>query len=167
MSRTTSPERPVATGTSSPRRCCVSVSTRSVLPERGVVGTTSRTRCWGGVCRSVCLGALTCGRGNLALVLRRMFPIRKAGEVCRAGPDPVEVTKETLSQYFDRPLRQAAIDLGISPSALKSMCRKLEVDHPRLRCAVCSSPAHDARARWMPWWIGQKASTMSLAPARA
>jgi len=93
----------------------------------------------GGVCRSVCRGALTCGRGNLALVLRRMFPRRKAGEVCRAGPDPVEVTKETLSQYFDRPLRQAAIDLGISPTALKSLCRKLEVDHPRLRSTVCSS----------------------------
>jgi hypothetical protein len=146
--------------------CIFRLQTTSVLPER--VSLAQRVGLVAGAgCVEVCVGALTCGLRNPGSLVGRMFPRRKAGEECRAGPDHVAVTKETLSQFFDRPLRQAAIDLGISPSALKSMCRKLKVDHPRLRCAVCSSPAHDARARWMPWRIGQKASTMSLTPARA
>jgi len=40
------------------------------------------------------------------------------------------VTRDKLSTLFDRPLRQASIDLGISPTALKSLCRKLQVPLP-------------------------------------
>ena len=46
------------------------------------------------------------------------------------------MTREMISGFFDRPLRQAAIDLGISPTALKSLCRKLEVP-PLPPCALC------------------------------
>ena len=53
----------------------------------------------------------------------------------RAGSDPIEMTKETLSQYFDRPLRQAASALGISATALKTLCRKLEVNDPHPVCS--------------------------------
>ena len=83
----------------------------------------------------------------------------------RRGDDPLVVTKETLSQYFDHPLSQAAIDLGISPTALKALCRKLEVDHSclALRCALepLEYVAH------VLWWIGQEAFTMLLTPALA
>ena len=60
----------------------------------------------------------------------RIFPRRKAGEASRASSEPIVVTRDVLSVLFDRPLRQASIDLGISPTALKSLCRKLQVPLP-------------------------------------
>jgi len=70
------------------------------------------------------------------------------------------MTREMLSRYFDRPLRQAAVDLGISPTALKSLCRKLEVlllppalcctrSPPRVRCSsACPERAQVAVRLW-------------------
>ena len=71
----------------------------------------------------------------------RVFPRRKAGEASRASSEPIVVTRKTIAAFFDRPLRQASIDLGISPTALKSLCRKLEV---ALRPFILNA----ARARW-------------------
>ena len=74
---------------------------------------------------------------------RRIFTRRKWGEKCRASSEPIVLTREMLSGYFDRPLRLAAVELGISPTALKSLCRKLEV--LLLPPALCCTLA-DARA---------------------
>ena len=71
----------------------------------------------------------------------RVFPRRKAGEASRASSEPIVVTRKMIAAFFDRPLRQASIDLGISPTALKSLCRKLEV---ALRPFILNA----ARARW-------------------
>jgi len=53
------------------------------------------------------------------------------------------MTRDMLSEFFDRPLRQAAVDLGISPTALKSLCRKLEVSlsPPAMCCTLAAACA--------------------------
>ena len=70
--------------------------------------------------------------------VRRIFPRRKGGESCRASSEPIVMTREMLSGFFDRPLRLAAAELGISSTALKSVCRKLEVplSAPVLCCTL-------------------------------
>jgi len=57
----------------------------------------------------------------------RVFPRRKAGEIKRAKTKPLVLTKEMLTMLFDRPLKQAATSLGVSATALKGICRKLEI----------------------------------------
>lgn len=98
--------------------------------------------------------------GARPLGTRRIFPRKKSGESCRTSSDPIVMTREMLSRYFDRPLRQAAVDLGISPTALKSLCRKLEVlllppalcctrSPPRVRCSsACPERAQVAVRLW-------------------
>jgi hypothetical protein len=60
----------------------------------------------------------------------RVVPRRKPGEAIRASSEPIVVTRDELSAFFNRPLSQSAIDLGIWESALKKLCRKLEVPLP-------------------------------------
>ena len=57
----------------------------------------------------------------------RVFTRRKAGELKRSKSKPLVLTKEMLATLFDRPLKQAASSLGVSATALKGICRKLEV----------------------------------------
>jgi hypothetical protein len=52
------------------------------------------------------------------------MPKKKAGEASRGSSEPIVVKREVFSAFFDRSLRQASIDLGIYPTALKSLCRK-------------------------------------------
>ena len=75
----------------------------------------------------------------------RVFPRRKAGEASRASSEPIVVTRKMIAAFFDRPLRQASIDLGISQTALKSACRKLEVPLPPARL---SSTPHVHAGGW-------------------
>ena len=58
----------------------------------------------------------------------RVFPRKKAGETARVTSKALVVTRDVLVPLFDMPLRQAAIFLGVSGTALKSICRKLEVN---------------------------------------
>mmetsp|Transcript_18524 Transcript_18524/g.27200 ORF Transcript_18524/g.27200 Transcript_18524/m.27200 type:complete len:382 (+) Transcript_18524:36-1181(+) len=57
----------------------------------------------------------------------RVFTRRKAGELKRSKSKPLVLTKEMLATLFDRPLKQAASSLGVSATALKGICRKLEI----------------------------------------
>ena len=61
-------------------------------------------------------------------MLARLFPRKKAGETARVTSKPLVLTRDVLVPLFDMPLRQAAICLGVSGTALKSICRKLEVN---------------------------------------
>ena len=78
---------------------------------------------------SYSLSGTGCSKSD-ARSLCRMFRRKKASEASRVSSEPLVVTREVLSAFFDRSLRQASFDLGISPTALKSMCRKLEVRFP-------------------------------------
>jgi hypothetical protein len=60
----------------------------------------------------------------------RVVPRRKAGKAIRASSEPIVLTRDELSVFFNRPLSQSAIDLGIGESALKKLCRKLELPLP-------------------------------------
>jgi hypothetical protein len=60
----------------------------------------------------------------------KMVPRRKAGEAMRVSSERIVATMDVLSILIDRPLKQAAIDLGIGTTALKSLCRKLKVPSP-------------------------------------
>ena len=85
----------------------------------------------------------------------RIFPRRKAGEASRASSKPIVVTRDVLSAFFDRPLRQASIDLGISPTALKSLCRKLQVPLPPAfidQARHCSSAGPRPRSQCVSLW---------------
>ena len=58
--------------------------------------------------------------------VRRMYARRKGG-VARATSELIVLTVEELTPLFDRPLIKAAGVLGISPTSLKIVCRKLRV----------------------------------------
>mmetsp|Transcript_56808 Transcript_56808/g.116323 ORF Transcript_56808/g.116323 Transcript_56808/m.116323 type:complete len:356 (-) Transcript_56808:270-1337(-) len=58
----------------------------------------------------------------------RVFPRRKAGEEKRSTDLPVVLTKEMLFPLFAIPLRDAAEMMGLCPTALKSVCRRLGID---------------------------------------
>ena len=57
----------------------------------------------------------------------RVYPRRKAGESVRSTNKPIVLTREMLEPYFGHPLRQAAVHMGLCPTALKSVCRKLGI----------------------------------------
>jgi hypothetical protein len=59
--------------------------------------------------------------------LARVFPRRKRGEAIRATDKPVLLTSEMLSTHFGKTLKEAAKALGLCPTALKSVCRKLGI----------------------------------------
>lgn len=54
----------------------------------------------------------------------KIFPRRKAGQAFRVHSKPVVLNEKVLRQYFDLPLHEAAVQLGISATAMKSACRK-------------------------------------------
>jgi len=56
-----------------------------------------------------------------------IFPRRKAGQHARTSVKPVVLTESALSPMFSLPLHEAAARLGISATALKSACRKLNI----------------------------------------
>jgi hypothetical protein len=58
----------------------------------------------------------------------RIFPRRKSGEKSRANSQPIVLSRQALEPLFDRPLREAAISLGVSCTALKTICRKLRIE---------------------------------------
>jgi hypothetical protein len=60
--------------------------------------------------------------------LARIFPRRKSGEKSRARTQPIVLSRQALEPLFDRPLREAAISLGVSCTALKTICRKLRIE---------------------------------------
>jgi len=47
--------------------------------------------------------------------------------MARSTNKPIELTKEMLKPFFGTPLRNAAILMGLCPTALKSVCRKLGI----------------------------------------
>ena len=56
-----------------------------------------------------------------------IFPRRKQGQHTRTNSQPVVLNEATLSQLFTLPLHKAAMNLGISATAMKSACRKLGI----------------------------------------
>jgi hypothetical protein len=58
----------------------------------------------------------------------RVYPRRKAGEIVRSTNKPVVLTREMLEPFFGTPLRNAAWHMGLCPTALKSVCRKLGIN---------------------------------------
>jgi len=76
------------------------------------------------------------GRKDVA----RVFPRRKAGELIRSTDKPVLLTKEMLLPYFGTPLRNAAWNMGLCPTALKSVCRKLGITRWPYKQSRRSSP---------------------------
>ena len=61
-------------------------------------------------------------------VTARVYPRRKAGETVRSTSKPIVLTKEMLEPFFGTPLRTAAWHMGLCPTALKSVCRKLGIN---------------------------------------
>eukprot|EP00960_Hanusia_phi_P057318 763527-Hanusia_phi.AAC.3 len=59
-------------------------------------------------------------------VVNTIFPRRKAGQDRRNG-EPVVLRESTLREHFSLPLKEAAGRLGISPTAMKSACRRLGI----------------------------------------
>ena len=61
----------------------------------------------------------------------KIFPRRKAGQAFRVHSKPVVLNEKVLRQYFDLPLHEAAVQLGISATAMKSACRftRFEIAH--------------------------------------
>eukprot|EP00293_Proteomonas_sulcata_P000632 CAMPEP_0184320594 /NCGR_PEP_ID=MMETSP1049-20130417/114653_1 /TAXON_ID=77928 /ORGANISM="Proteomonas sulcata, Strain CCMP704" /LENGTH=418 /DNA_ID=CAMNT_0026641141 /DNA_START=166 /DNA_END=1422 /DNA_ORIENTATION=+ len=57
----------------------------------------------------------------------KVFPRRKAGQSVRSTDKPIIVTRDMLVPYFGMPLRHAADHLGLCPTALKSVCRRLQI----------------------------------------
>ena len=68
------------------------------------------------------------------LLQTRVFPRRKKGESPRspAPKIPIFLTRDDLKPMFDFPLSKAARILNISVTALKAVCRKLEVSCAKL-----------------------------------
>jgi hypothetical protein len=57
----------------------------------------------------------------------RVYPRRKAGETVRSTNKAIVLTREMLEPFFGTPLRNAAWHMGLCPTALKSVCRKLGI----------------------------------------
>jgi hypothetical protein len=64
---------------------------------------------------------------SASMAANTIFPRRKAGEQSRLSVKPVVLDESTLSQMYSLPLHEAAGKLGISATALKSACRKLNI----------------------------------------
>jgi hypothetical protein len=67
---------------------------------------------------------------NSGASANKIFPRRKAGQAFRVHSKPVVLNEKVLRQYFDLPLHEAAVQLGISATAMKSACRSV---HPQTR----------------------------------
>lgn len=68
--------------------------------------------------------------GNAAVKRKqvaRVYPRRKAGEKVRSTNKAIELTTDDLVPYFGTPLKNAAYQMGLCPTALKSVCRKLGI----------------------------------------
>merc|ERR1719183_3381279 len=76
-------------------------------------------------------------RGNINTI----FPRRKQGQHARTNSQPVVMNEATLSQLFTLPLHKAAIQLGISATAMKSACRKLGIKKWPYRALSLASTA--------------------------
>ena len=74
----------------------------------------------------------------------KIFPRRKAGQAFRVHSKPVVLDESVLRNYFDLPLHEAAVQLGISATAMKSACR-----FPA-RPLSPPSPAFDSLLRFLP-----------------
>ena len=75
-------------------------------------------------------GQRPCSSGHAAgkrKATARVYPRRKAGELVRSTNKAIVVTREMLEPYFGTPLRNAAVHMGLCPTALKSVCRKLGI----------------------------------------
>jgi hypothetical protein len=109
---------------------------RSALPAgRGKCGRASACACLHRL-TSVppplpCAGAGHGDAGHSAgkrKVTARVYPRRKAGETVRSTSKPIVLTTEMLEPFFGTPLRTAAWHMGLCPTALKSVCRKLGIN---------------------------------------
>ena len=67
----------------------------------------------------------------------KIFPRRKAGQSFRINSKPVVLTEKVLRQFFDLPLHEAAISLGISATAMKSACRLVAWSNQMSTCSEC------------------------------
>ena len=54
---------------------------------------------------------------------KKIFPRRKAGKLCEGKRGPVILNEHIIQAYFHLPLADAADEIGISITALKSACR--------------------------------------------
>ena len=54
---------------------------------------------------------------------KKIFPRRKAGKLCQGKRGPVILNEHIIRTYFHLPLADAADEIGISITALKSACR--------------------------------------------
>ena len=55
--------------------------------------------------------------------VKAIFPRRKAGKLCEGKRGPVILDEHIIRAYFHLPLAEAAYEIGISSTALKSACR--------------------------------------------
>ena len=104
------------------------------LPEAGRAGYAGRAEARSRVERS-CRSVIKINRMHLMAghapgkrkATARVYPRRKAGELVRSTNKAIVLTREMLEPYFGTPLRNAAWHMGLCPTALKSVCRKLGI----------------------------------------
>ncbi len=75
-----------------------------------------------------------------------IFPRRKAGQHARLNSKPVVLNETTLRKLFALPLHEAATNLGISATAMKSACRKLGIKKWPYRTVQSTKTAAARRA---------------------
>jgi len=56
-----------------------------------------------------------------------VYPRRKAGEAVRSATKAIVLTIAMVEPFFGTPLKNAAFHMGLCPTALKSVCRKLGI----------------------------------------
>eukprot|EP00277_Geminigera_cryophila_P037831 CAMPEP_0173108338 /NCGR_PEP_ID=MMETSP1102-20130122/42606_1 /TAXON_ID=49646 /ORGANISM="Geminigera sp., Strain Caron Lab Isolate" /LENGTH=313 /DNA_ID=CAMNT_0014006685 /DNA_START=78 /DNA_END=1019 /DNA_ORIENTATION=+ len=74
-----------------------------------------------------------------------IWPRRKRGNLKRTTSEPVFLDEATVSQYFTIPLHKAAVKIGISPTAMKSACRRMGILKWPYRSLAVSNKAKGGR----------------------
>jgi len=74
-----------------------------------------------------------------------IWPRRKQGNLKRTTSEPVFLDEAIVSQYFTIPLHKAAIKIGISPTAMKSACRRMGILKWPYRSLAISNKAKGGR----------------------
>jgi len=124
------------------------------LPGNGAMERPTRTQSADSV-----LPSAPGHKSNVELVFPRRG--RKSGnDADRRTHEPIQITMETMMGLFHLPLVQAASRLGLSPTAIKSVCRRLGIRKWPFRSL-------SAKSKWRNRKRGDKAEGSNDSPLAA